>query len=50
LAEIVVVDGVFEVIGFGGFFWIGDGKNSGAEDLLGLGTFLRRYSQMAGDF
>ena len=46
----MVVDGVFEVIGFGGFFQIGDGKNGGAEDLLGLGTFFWRHAQMTCEF
>ena len=49
LAEVVVVDRVGKVVGLGGFFQIGNGKNGGAEDLLRLGTFFYRYAQMTGE-
>jgi hypothetical protein len=50
LAEVVVVDCVFEAVVLSGLFEVGNRKNGGAEDFLGLGTFLCGYSQMTGEF
>jgi hypothetical protein len=50
LAEVVVVDRVFEAIGLSGLFEVGNRKNGGAEDLLGLRTFFCGNAQMTGEF
>lgn len=49
LAEVVVVDGVLEAVVLSGLFKVGNWKNCCAEDLLELGSFLGRYSQMASE-
>jgi hypothetical protein len=50
LAEVVVVDRVFEAVVLSGLFEVGNRKNGGAEDFLGFCSFLSRNSDVAEKF
>ena len=45
----MIVNRVGQVVGGGRLFQVGHGKDHGAEEFLGFGSFLRGYSQMASE-
>ena len=50
LAEVEVVEGVFEAIVLSGLFEVGNRKNGGAKKFLGFGSFLVGHADPAEEF